>query len=278
MSKPRVYIVANPDKERARETLDDLRGWIGSRADLVGAAMNCDPAEILRAGSQRVIVLGGDGTLLGVARALGSHQLPIIGVNLGKLGYLAEFSVEELKQTFDRVMTDDSLICQRMNLGVRIPGSDVTEPALNDCVVHAGPPYRAIELAVVVDGEPLTRVSGDGLIIATPGGSTAHNMSAGGPILQPGVQAFVLTPLSPHSLTHRPLVVEHDSTIEVRLVTANPGTVVSLDGQVTFPLSCGQCVTIKRNPADFPLVRNPKYSRFHTLVTKLKWGLRPVGQ
>ena len=127
-----------------------------------------------------------------------------------------------------------------------------------------------------VDGEHLTTISGDGLIVATPGGSTAHNMSAGGPILQPGIRAFVLTPLSPHSLTHRPLVVEYDASIHVSVSQVNPGTVVSIDGQLTAPLQAGAGLTIKRSPIEFPLVRNPKNNRFHTLVTKLQWGRLPT--
>lgn len=190
--------------------------------------------------------------------------------------YLADFSLEDLKDTFDRVVADAKLISRRMILGVSLPGANGSELALNDCVIHAGPPFRVIRLAVRVDGEPLTTVSGDGLIVATPGGSTAHNVSAGGPILQPGISAFVLTPLSPHSLTHRPLVVECDSTIEVTAITANEGTVVSLDGQRTVPLRTDEAVIIQRSPIDLQLVRNPKHSRFHTLVTKLKWGQLPT--
>ena len=169
-------------------------------------------------------------------------------------------------------MTNEALICQRMMLEVLLDEPQAALLALNDCVIHAGPPFRVIELDVQVDGEHLTTISGDGLIVATPGGSTAHNMSAGGPILQPGIRAFVLTPLSPHSLTHRPLVVEYDASIYVSVSQANPGTVVSIDGQLTTPLQAGAGLTIKRSPIEFPLIRNPKNNCFHTLVTKLQWG------
>lgn len=276
MPKPRVFIVANLDKPRAPEALAELRDWIGERAQLVGAKPVCDGAVILAAQPDRVIVLGGDGTMLGVARSLGSHQIPIIAVNLGKLGYLADFSVQDLKDAFDRVVSDADLISRRMIFNVALPRANVEELALNDCVIHAGPPFRVIRLAVRVDDEPLTTISGDGLIVATPGGSTAHNVSAGGPILQPGIRAFVITPLCPHSLSHRPLVVESNSTIEISIISANQGTVVSLDGQRTAPLRTGESVTIRRSPTDLQLVRNPKHSSFHTLVTKLKWGLLPA--
>lgn len=276
MPKPRVFIVANPDKPRAPEALAELRHWIGDRAQIVGAQPVCEGNDILTAKPDRVIVLGGDGTMLGVARSLGSHQIPIIAVNLGKLGYLADFSVRDLKDAFDRVVADADLISRRMIFNVALPRANGDELALNDCVILAGPPFRVIRLAVRVDDEPLTTISGDGLIVATPGGSTAHNVSAGGPILQPGIRAFVITPLCPHSLSHRPLVVESDSTIEISIISANQGTVVSLDGQRTASLRTGESLTIRRSPTDLQLVRNPKHSRFHTLVTKLKWGLLPA--
>lgn len=276
MGKPRVYILANPHKDSAFRTLADLREWMSSRAEIVGAEITEDYSGILHSNPDRLIVLGGDGTMLGVARVLEDRQVPMIGVNLGKLGYLAEFSVEDLKETFDLVVANDTLVCKRMMLEVRLDESANALLAVNDCVIQAGPPFRVIELDVHVDGEHLTTVSGDGLIIATPSGSTAHNMSAGGPILLPGLRAFVLTPLSPHSLTHRPLAVESDSLIHVSVSQANPGTVVSIDGQLTLPLSSGSGLTVKRGPIEFPMVRNPKYSRFHTLVTKLQWGRLPT--
>jgi NAD+ kinase len=276
MPKPRVYILANPDKEGASRILADLCEWIGDRVELVGAETTRDYSGIASARPDRIIVLGGDGTILGVARALEEHQAPIVGVNLGKLGYLAEFSIDDLKDTFDRVVSSDNAISKRMMLEVTLNSPAARSLALNDCVVHAGPPFRVIELEVQVDGAHLTTVSGDGLIIATPSGSTAHNMSAGGPILQPGIRAFVLTPLSPHSLTHRPLVVEYDSTIQVTVSQANTGTVVAIDGQATLPLQAGASLTIKRSPIEFRLMRNPKNNRFHTLVTKLQWGQLPA--
>ena len=276
MSKPRVYILANPEKEQACRALGELSEWVARRAELVGAEATRDYGRTIQARPDRLIVLGGDGTMLGVARGLETHQVPMIGVNLGKLGYLAEFSLEDLKDTFEAAVADDALVCKRMMLDVVLEESTTSLLAINDCVIHAGPPYRVIELEVQVDGEHLTTVSGDGLIIATPSGSTAHNMSAGGPILQPGIRAFVLTPLSPHSLTHRPLVVEYGSTIHVTIGQANPGTVVSVDGQVALPMQAGAGLTAKRSPIEFPLVHNPKTDRFHTLVTKLYWGCLPA--
>ena len=252
--------------------MNELRAWTAPRADLVGTTLAYDYADIRAQRPDRLIVLGGDGTLLGVARGLHDAQIPVIGVNLGKMGFLAEFSVGELRKVFDDVLTDDSLITARMQLDVDFVATGQRATVLNDCVIHAGPPYRMIDLVVEVDGQHLTAVSGDGLIVATPSGSTAHNMSAGGPILQPGIKAYVLTPVSAHSLTHSPLVVECEATLEVRAIQANEGTVVALDGQQTVPLQSGQRIRIRRNPQDFLLVRHPQHPSWHTLVTKLNWG------
>ena len=143
---------------------------------------------------------------------------------------------------------------------------------MNDCVIQAGPPFRMIELAVSVDGAELTRFAGDGLIIATPGGSTAHNMSAGGPILQPGLDAIVITPICPHSLTFRPIAVEGDSIIRVVATAVNEGTTARVDGQVSTVFHAGDELIVKRSHQSFQLVRNRANPPWHTLVTKLHWG------
>ena len=232
----------------------------------------------MKAGVDRLIVFGGDGTLIGVARSLGAKQLPLVGVNIGKLGFLAEFSPDELKESFERIIRDDTLVTRRIALHVTVRHSEGvrdTSLAINDCVIHAGPPYRIIRLGVSINGEHLTTVGGDGLIVCTPSGSTAHNLSAGGPIVQPRVPAIVLSPMNPHSLTHKPLVVESDSTIEIHASEVNEGSTAIIDGQVTFPLQPGDRITVRRFESDYLLVRNPLYTRWHKLVTKLHWGRSP---
>lgn len=274
----RVYLLANPDKKSAPAVLEELRAFAASRCEVVGAELKRDgsipPAD-------RVIVIGGDGTLIGVARQLADKQVPLIGVNVGKLGFLAEFSVEELRSQFDRAMTDDSLVRRRAVLQVTVArgGRDVEKHlAVNDCVIQEGPPFRMIRLDVSVNGEALTRVSGDGLIVCTPTGSTAHNLSAGGPIMQPDVDAMILTPLAPHSLTHKPLVVDRDSVIEIVADAANEGTTLIVDGQVSAPLGCKDRVTVRRFASDCLFVRNPMYGKWHKLITKLHWGQSPAGE
>ena len=277
-SKRRVYLLANPDKPDAGGVLDDLRGFAQSRCDLVGADLSMQGDGAIKAKADRIVVLGGDGTLIGVAGSLGTNQIPLIGVNAGKLGFLAEFSIDELKRCFDRAITDESIISRRTVLKaniIRNGGAHESSLAVNDCVIQAGPPFRIISLGISINGQHLTDVDGDGLIVCTPSGSTAHNLSAGGPVMQPGVDAIILTPLCPHSLTHRSMVIERESAIEIQAQDVNPGTTAILDGQVSHPLQPGDCVTLSRFEADFLLVHNPLYAKWHNLVTKLHWGQSP---
>ncbi|MCH7925332.1 MAG: NAD(+)/NADH kinase [Planctomycetes bacterium] len=276
--KRRVYLLANPDKPEAARAMRAAENFQVEGVEIVGSAVGLDATDAVKAGVDRLIVFGGDGTLIGVARSLGANQLPLVGVNIGKLGFLAEFSLDELKESFERVIRDDTLVTRRIALHVTVRhngGVRDTSLAINDCVIHAGPPYRIIRLGVSINGEHLTTVGGDGLIVCTPSGSTAHNLSAGGPIVQPRVPAIVLTPLNPHSLTHKPLVVESDSTIEIHASEVNEGSTAIIDGQVTFPLQPGDRITVRRFESDYLLVRNPLYARWHKLVTKLHWGRSP---
>jgi len=274
----RIFLLANPDKAEAAAALEDLRSFAASRANIVGAQRGMDGHLAVSAGAQRLIVLGGDGTLIGAARSLGSDQIPLIGVNTGKLGFLTEFSLDELKKGFDRAIGDDDCISRRAALQVTITRDGRTRNAhlaINDCVIQAGAPFRIIRLGISINGEHLTDVAGDGLIVCTPSGSTAHNLSAGGPIMQAGVDAIVLTPVCPHSLTHRPLVIEREAVIDITAESVNEGTTATIDGQVPCPLQAGDHVAIRRFTTDFMLVRNPRYAVWHNLVTKLNWGRTP---
>lgn len=274
----RVYFLSNPNKPDGAAALEDLGSFAASRCSVVGSNLALDGREAARAGAERIVVLGGDGTLIGVARSLGANQVPLIGVNVGKLGFLAEFSIEELKRCFDRAISDDTIISRRtvLQVSIRCDGEERdSNLAINDCVIQAGPPFRIIKLGISINGEHLTDVAGDGLIICTPSGSTAHNLSAGGPIMQPGVDAIVLTPLSPHSLTHKPLVIERESVIDIVARNVNEGTTAIIDGQVSCPLQPGDRVTIRRFDTDFLLVHNPLYPKWHNLTAKLHWGRAP---
>jgi len=274
-SRQKVAIVRNPSKVEAEAAMASLASSIGRLAEVTGTGTIAQTTDLLLTEPDRIVVLGGDGSILAVARAMECCQIAVAGVNFGKLGYLAEFKLDDVDLHLDSILHDPTLISRRMTLQagvIRPDGETISTKAVNDCVIHAGPPYRMVVLSILVDGEQITTVVGDGLVLATPTGSTAHNMSAGGPIVHSEVAAIVLTPLSPHSLTHRPLVVAASSTITVIARQVNEGTTIAVDGQVSVPLKTGDQLTIRRYARDFLLVRNPSRTPWHTLTTKLKWG------
>jgi NAD+ kinase len=277
-NKPRVFLIGNPGKPSVAQALDQVEEIVSRYAQVVGKLLSHPTADLNEAQPELVVVLGGDGMILGVARALGRRQVPLMGVNLGKLGYLAEFSLKDLEDHFEQIVADPSPLSEGMMLDTTVCHQSrrvFHSLAMNDCVVQAGPPYRMIELAVMTDGQPLSSVLGDGLIVSTPIGSTAHNMSAGGPIVENGVNALVITPICPHSLAHRPLVLRADQAIDVIATRVNEGTTVAIDGQFSVPLHVGDHLSVRTSEHRFKLVRHPGQTRWHTLLAKLKWGVRP---
>jgi NAD+ kinase len=247
------------------------------QCNLIGAVISDDRSEIAAAAeADLVVVLGGDGSILQTGHALGFNQRPILGVNLGKLGYLADFDEGEFKTLFHRVAGDASLVSERMMMETRVVETDGTEwksVALNDCVVRVGDPYRTLTLAVSLNGYPFSMLHGDGVILATPTGSTAHNMSCGGPLVEPEVDAIILTPRCPHSFTHRPIVMSGAAQIDITMVSEKQSAAAVVDGQHIRPLKDGSRVEVRRSEARFKLVRNPDRRPWETLTTKLKWGL-----
>jgi len=228
------------------------------------------------------IVFGGDGSIISTARNVSKASLPVIGVNVGKLGFLAEFSEAELEDFFPRLKEGDVPTNKRMMLNCRVFNNSRDErremfcsAAINDIYITAGPPFRMIELKILVDGQSLAGCITDGLIISTPTGSTAYNLSAGGPILSPKIEAVVITPICPHSLSFRPIVINADSKIEVFGLRVNEGTTISIDGQVSLNLSIDDVVSIEKADSDFLIVNNPLRSQWDTLATKLSWAEKP---
>ncbi len=273
MSRPRIFIVGNEEKPQVKDALHQISEDISGRAEIVGTAVGVRADDLSSLSADFVIVLGGDGTILSVARAVGRQAIPIIGVNLGKLGFLAEFSVPELTEQFDRVVTEPGLVGERMMLEADCGGHTVL--AVNDISLIAGPPFRMIQMECYINGECLAHMSGDGLILSTPTGSTAYNMSVGGPILLPRVRAIVVSPIAPHSLSLTPIVVDCDSTIEVKMIRVNEGSTLLIDGQLSSKLNQDDVIRVRRYEQVFKLIHNPRYSPWHTLVTKLRWGQGP---
>ena len=264
----------------AHYSIEDVKGSGTCGGDCKAAVS--PKAEILTE-CDFAIVFGGDGSIISAARNLSRASIPLIGVNVGKLGFLAEFSVGELKDFFPSLTTEKVPTYRRMMLRCRVlagsgrgdPAEKFCSAAVNDVFIAAGPPFRAVELQILVDGQPLAGCVSDGLIISTPTGSTAYNLSAGGPILSPKIEAMVITPICPHSLSFRPIVINAESTIEVVGMRVNEGTTVSIDGQVSLSLSSDDVVRVEREDSDFLLVNNPLRSQWDTLATKLRWAEKP---
>ncbi len=290
-SLPKLAIFGDPKKEGVREAIDEFAGFAKDKAEIVASCGVEDcKAEILKK-CDFAIVFGGDGSIISTARNVSKASVPVIGVNVGKLGFLAEFSVDELEDFFPCLTKGTAQIDKRMMLSCRVFGStelakasngkkeDRTQKfcsaAINDVFITAGPPFRTVELKIWVDGQPLAGCVSDGLIISTPTGSTAYNLSSGGPIVSPKMEAMVITPICPHSLSFRPIVINAESTIEVVGIRVNEGTTVSIDGQVSLRLSIDEVVRVERENCDFLIVNNPLRSQWDTLATKLSWAEKP---
>jgi NAD+ kinase len=234
------------------------------------------PADILDQ-AELVVVLGGDGTLISVARMIGEKSLPIFGVNLGSLGFLTEITLDELYPALESCLKGDYSISERMMLSVIVErdGDLISENrVLNDVVINKGALARIIDLETTVDEDYLTTFKGDGVIVSTPTGSTGYSLSANGPILHPELDCFVISPICPHTLTNRPLVVGGDANIRVELKCINEDVCLTLDGQVGMKLECGDLIRISRSKLKARLIISNSRDYFEILRTKLKWGER----
>lgn len=283
----RIGIVSKPNKPEADPVLRNLVAWLRQRGCEVvpdqEAAAICPeagpglPRAEVVARADLLVVLGGDGTLLSVARLIGSREVPILGVNLGGLGFLTEITLDELFPTLEAVLRDQFAVSRRLTLNARVlRGGEViaSYEALNDAVITKTAPSRIVDLETHVNSEYVATFRADGLIVSTPTGSTAYCLSAGGPIIYPSLPALVIIPICPHTLTNRPLVVPDSAVVEIIQGSAGEDVHLTVDGQVGVPLRHRDVVALQRSDRTISLIKSPKLNYFELLRTKLKWGER----
>jgi NAD+ kinase len=272
----RVLILGNEQKARVPAEAARVRDAIlAAGGEVVGFDLRQE-SELSGKHADLAIVLGGDGAILRAARQMGYEQIPVLGVNLGKLGFLADLSPDEAIVALPRVLRGDYRITRHLMFEcvVESPAGSNCVLGLNEVAVHTGPPFHMVDLELHIDGEPTTGYAGDGLIISTPVGSTAHNLAAGGPILGQDLDVFVITPICPHSLTYRPLVDSAEKAYTIRVRQASDAW-LSADGQALAKLTPEHQVTVRRAGVEFRLVKVAGRTYYQTLRDKLRWGAPP---
>ena len=282
-----VGIISKPRKEDVCAVVPQLISWLEkhsqavfldaeTRACISGGGTEL-PREELPGRVDLLIVLGGDGTLLAAARLLNDREVPILPVNLGGLGFLTSVTLDELFPLLEQVLAGKHRISERILLEARVMrGGEIAERqrALNDAVLNKAALARIIDFDLHIDGIYVCSYKADGLIISTPTGSTAYSLAAGGPILFPVLDAFVITPICPHTLTNRPLVIPDTAEVAVEFRASDEGVYLTLDGQVGFELERGDRIVVTKAHTKLRLIRPPQKTYFEILRSKLKWAAR----
>jgi NAD+ kinase len=285
----RVGIVANKRKAGIAKLLLELTAWLRSKGaavqvwdDLAGMVPDAmlSPIDGLAERAEIILALGGDGTLLRAARAVGDRLTPVVGINVGSLGFLTEVTVTEVYEALGAILEGDYTFEDRMNLDARVlrDGKEMAGfTALNDIVINKGALARVIEMRTTVDGRYLAVYTADGLIVSTPTGSTAYSLSAGGPIVNPAMDAIIATPICPHTLAVRPIILAPEQEFGVELwagdgLYGEPEVKLTVDGQVGFDLESGDRIDFRRSEQRTRLVLSGKRSFYEVLREKLKWG------
>ena len=286
----RIGIVLKPNQPDALRTVCEVVTWLNERGitlvgtpelerdriqNETGCPVDQTPREELAAHVDLILVLGGDGTMIATARMLGDREVPVLGINFGGLGYLAEFRIEELYQALESILAGNFRVDKRVMLGMELRRGDelVTQNrVLNDVVINKSALARIIEIEAYLNHQFVNSFRADGLIISTPTGSTAYNLSAGGPVIFPSMNAVVITPICPFTLSNRPIVVPDDATIELLLKTDQEEVTLTLDGQVGFSLNVEDRVVIRKSSVTFNLVQPSNRNYFDVLRDKLRWG------
>ncbi|HVS69758.1 MAG TPA: NAD(+)/NADH kinase [Phycisphaerae bacterium] len=287
-----IALIPNPSKPDAVAAATRLLTLLSARPEITATVLlTPNRQELLKAQPDLVVVLGGDGSILSTAQSLAGINAPVAGVNFGKLGYLAAFSLEEFLHHLDGILARRLPTTRRLMLHAatfKAPHGGHLLPselagltpcaagfAVNDVVINAGDPFRMIELTVQIDGHQTTTFRSDGVIVSTPSGSTGYNLSAGGPLVSPDVEAMVLTPICPHSLSFRPVVLAADVQVLILPCRLNAGTKVIFDGQMTHPIREDEILLIKRAKTPLTLLENPAVTHWQMLAKKLHWAQNP---
>ena len=283
----RVGIIARPRRSDLAAVVPPLLQWLEARGIHAiydeESATSLAPAaakkgltrEQLAKSSDLLLVLGGDGTLLAAARVAAPHGIPILPINLGSLGFLTSFTLQELYPALEETLAGRYSVSERIMLTATLQREGRTidnQRVLNEVVVNKGALARMIDLELVIDGDFVCRYRADGLIVATPTGSTAYSLSAGGPIVHPGVESIIITPICPHTLSDRPVVVQDTCQIEMKLTGNTDSVFLTLDGQKGIPLQVTDHISISRAKEKTQLILPPRKSYFEILRNKLKWG------
>lgn len=289
-SVKRIGIVLKPHQPDALKTICELVEWLAARGITMvtppevereqierqtGCAIEVVPEEEIGAVVDLIMVLGGDGTMIATARMVGDSEVPVLGVNYGGLGYLAEFRIEELYSALESILADKYRLDKRVMLAVELLRGEeeiTRNRVLNDVVINKSALARIIEIETYLNNQFVNSFRADGLIVSTPTGSTAYNLSAGGPVIYPSMNAIVITPICPFTLSNRPIVVPDDAVIELCLKTRNEDVALTLDGQVGFPLQFDDKIVIRKSRTTFNLIQPMNRNYFEVLRTKLRWG------
>ncbi len=280
-------IICKPIKDIVSSVVPPLVEWLrGHKIEVlidqetqacVGVVSHALSRDALGEKIDILIVLGGDGTLLSAARALGGQRVPILAVNLGGLGFLTSVTLDELYPLLEQVLAGKHRTSERMMLDaevVRDGRSAERQCALNDAVANKGAVARMLDFDLSVNGDAVGRYRADGIIVATPTGSTAYSLAAGGPIVDPDLDCFIITPICPHMLTNRPLVIPGTARVELDFAAADDPVYITLDGQIGFELKANDRVAITKSSKRVALIRPPSKTYFEVLRSKLRWGER----
>lgn len=277
-----VGVVVKPQHAEAQATAREIAEWLKARGiSTIGEdteksdSIECVAVEEFKRAVDLIVVLGGDGTMISTAPLIDARAVPVLGINYGNLGYLTEFRIEEMFAALEAILAGEYEIDSRVMLevehlrdGERIESGRV----LNDVVVNKAVLARMIEIEIRLNNLFVNSFRADGLIVSTPTGSTAYNLSAGGPIVYPSMNAVVLTPICPFTLTNRPIVVPDSDEINLRLRHESEGVVLTLDGQIGYSIQANDAVSIRKSATTFNLVQPPNRNYFDVLRDKLKWG------